>query len=46
MDAFPRVRDVPAGYWPVVVVDDVKGSAGYHLDRNGQPYALVEYSDS
>jgi hypothetical protein len=46
VDGFPRLRDVPAGYWPVVVVDDVKGSAGYHLDRNGQPYALVEYSDS
>lgn len=46
VDSFARLRDVPVGSWPVVVVDDVKGAAGYHLDANGQPYALVEYSDS
>ena len=46
VDAFARLRDVPVGYWAVVVVDDVQGAAGYHLDANGQPYALVEHSDS
>src|SRR5580765_5900619 len=46
VDAFPSLRAVPAGYWPVVIVDDVKGAAGYHQDSHGQPYALVEYSPS
>jgi hypothetical protein len=46
VDVFPSLRAVPAGYWPVVVVDDVQGAAGYHQDSHGQPYALVEYSDS
>jgi len=46
VDVFPTLRSVPAGYWPVVIVDDVKGAAGYHQDSHGQPYALVEYSAS
>ena len=46
VDAFPSLRSVPAGYWPIVIVDHVEGAAGFHLDRNGRPYALVEYSDS
>jgi hypothetical protein len=46
VDAFARLGDVPVGSWPVAVVDDVQGAAGFHLDSNGQPYALVEYSDS
>jgi len=46
VDVFTSLRTVPAGYWPVVVVDDVKGAAGYHQDSRGHPYALVEYSAS
>ncbi|HLM35222.1 MAG TPA: hypothetical protein VK278_05525 [Gaiellaceae bacterium] len=46
VDVFPTLRAVPAGYWPVVIVDDVKGAAGYHQDSHGHPYALVEYSRS
>jgi hypothetical protein len=46
VDVFPSLRSVPAGYWPVVIVDDVKDAAGYHQDSHGQPYALVEYSAS
>ena len=46
VDVFPTLRSVPAGYWPVIIVDRVRGAAGYHLDRRGQPYALVEYSRS
>jgi hypothetical protein len=45
VDAFPSLR-VSAGYWPVIIVDDVKGAAGYHQDVLGRPYALVEYSAS
>jgi hypothetical protein len=46
VDAFPDLRSVPVGYWPVIIVDDVKDAGGYHLDKNGHPYALVEYSAS
>jgi hypothetical protein len=46
VDAFPRLEDVPIGYWPMMIVPDVKGAAGIHLDRDGQPYALIEMSDS
>lgn len=48
VDAFPVLEDVPAGYWPIVVKDDigVQGAAGIHLDDAGQPFALVTMSDS
>jgi hypothetical protein len=46
VDAFPSLRNVPVGYWPVIVVDQVQGAAGYHTDNHGRPYALVEYSAS
>jgi hypothetical protein len=46
LDAFPRLEDVPLGYWPMIIVPDVQGAAGIHLDENGQPYALIEMSDS
>ncbi len=47
IDAFARLEDVPVGYWPIVIKDSIpyKGAAGIHLDRNGQPYALVRASD-
>jgi hypothetical protein len=42
VDAFARLEDVPAGYWPVIVSDDTGfDSAGVHCDRHGQPLALV-----
>ena len=46
VDVFPTLRTVPAGYWPVIIVDDVKDAGGYHQDSGGRPYALVEYSTS
>jgi hypothetical protein len=48
LDAFDRLEDVPIGYWPIIVRDDIgqPGAAGVHLDQNGQPFALVQYSDS
>lgn len=48
VDAFPSLDDMPADYWPVIVKDqiDVAGAAGVHEDENGQPFALVEMSDS
>lgn len=47
VDAFHRLEDVPIGYWRIVIMDDINepGAAGIHLDRNGQPFALVTASD-
>ncbi|MGZ4734595.1 MAG: hypothetical protein ACXV8R_03240 [Acidimicrobiia bacterium] len=46
VDAFDKLEDVPLGYWPLIVVADVKNAAGVHLDNNGQPFALVEFGPS
>jgi hypothetical protein len=46
VDALPTLEDVPIGYWPMIIVPDVQGAAGIHLDQDGQPYALIEMSDS
>jgi hypothetical protein len=48
VDAFPRLEDVPIGYWPMIVRDDidVPGAAGIHIDKEGQPLALITMSDS
>jgi len=48
VDAFPRAKDVPLGYWTMFVKNDIEheGAEGIHLDKHGQPYALITYSDS
>src|SRR5262245_54756718 len=46
VDAFASLDDVPLGYWPLIVVQDVRNAAGYHTDQNGQPFALIEYGRS
>ncbi len=47
VDAFPTLEDVPVGYWPIVVTFRQLGrDAGVRIDRNGQPYALVEVAAS
>lgn len=48
VDAFATLEDVPIGYWPIVVETDIgfPGAAGIHLDKDGQPFSLVSYSDS
>jgi hypothetical protein len=48
VDAFPRLEDVPVGYWPLIVKADINqpGAAGVHMDKDGQPFALVTMSDS
>jgi hypothetical protein len=45
VDAFARLADVPLGYWPVVIREDIIDkweAAGIHLDESGQPFALVQ----
>jgi hypothetical protein len=46
-DAFNRLEDVPIGYWPVIIRDDIDtpGAAGVHEDKDGQPFALVTAGD-
>ena len=46
VDPFPTLDDVPLGYWPIIVVEDVQNAAGIHLDKDGQPFALVEAGSS
>ena len=44
IDSFAILDDVPTGYWPIIIMDDIgfAGAAGIHLDSNNQPYALVQ----
>src|ERR1700742_2836759 len=44
VNAFHTLEDVPVGYWPVIIRDDINtpGAAGVHEDQNGQPFALVQ----
>lgn len=48
LSAYATLRDVPIGYWPILIVDDIHdpNTAGFHIDSRGQPYALVEYGPS
>jgi hypothetical protein len=43
VDPFEKLEDVPIGYWPMIVMDDigVAGAAGIHQDKDGQPFALI-----
>src|SRR5262249_21691191 len=46
VDAFHKLEDVPLGYWPVIIGTDQGFDAlGIHLDRDGQPFALVNFTD-
>jgi hypothetical protein len=49
VDAFAKLEDVPLGYWRIVLVQsipDAPGAAGIHLDKDGQPFALVDVGPS
>jgi hypothetical protein len=48
VSAFASLDDVPVGYWPVIVETDIEtpGAAGIHEDKGGQPFALIEYSNT
>jgi hypothetical protein len=47
VDAFASLEDVPLGYWHVLIDDTIPYNArGIDLnDDNGQPFALIAYSD-
>jgi hypothetical protein len=44
VDGFQNLESVPVDYWPVIIKDDINqpGAAGYHTDKNGQPFSLVQ----
>ena len=46
VDAFDALDDVPIGYWPLVVMDNINtpGASGIDEDKNGQPFALISAS--
>jgi hypothetical protein len=47
VDTFAALDDVPIDYWPILIRDDIHepGAQGIHTDKDGQPFALVQYSD-
>jgi hypothetical protein len=47
VDAFARLEDVPADYWPMIIQDDIgyAHAAGIHRDDQGQPFALITAHD-
>ena len=48
VDPFISLEDVPVGYWPMIVEThlDYPGAAGIHLDKDGQPFSLIEFSNA
>jgi hypothetical protein len=47
VDSFPTLEDVPVGYWPIIIMDNIKyDAAGIHLDQNNEPFSLVTASRS
>jgi hypothetical protein len=45
VDAFAKLEDVPDGYWPMIIKDDIGvEAAGVHKDKDGQPFALIASS--
>jgi len=48
VDAFAKLEDVPVGSWVIMIRDDIgfPGAAGIHLDEEGQPFALVQFSNT
>jgi hypothetical protein len=47
VDAFEKLEDVPIGYWPMIIRDDIGfDAAGIHLDNDRQPFALISASTS
>ncbi len=45
VDAFEKLEDVPLGYWPMIVKDNIGVAAlGIHKDDDRQPFALISSS--
>jgi hypothetical protein len=47
VDPFDKLEDVPDGYWPMIIKDDIgQNAAGVHMDKDGQPFALISAADT
>ena len=47
VDAFEKLEDVPDGYWPMIIRDNIGSkSAGIHIDTDGAPFALIAAAES
>jgi len=48
VDPVFSIEDIPVGYWPIVHRDNINapGALGFHIDRFGQPLALMALTDS
>jgi len=48
INAFDILDDVPTGYWPIIIRDDIDfpGAAGIHLDANKEPFGLVQFANT
>lgn len=47
VDAFPHIKNIPIGYWPIIIKDKIDDAeaAGYHTDKHGQPFSLVAFAE-
>jgi len=42
IDPFASLEEVPPGYWPLIIKDDIgQDASGVHCDDTGQPMALI-----
>jgi hypothetical protein len=48
VSAFDMLEDLPSGYWPMIIRDDIgfSGAAGIHLDQNKKPFGLVQVNNT
>ncbi len=48
VDGFENLESVPVDYWPVIIKDNIDqaGVGGYHTDKSGQPFSLVQADGS
>jgi hypothetical protein len=48
INGFATLEDVPLGYRPILVLDDLEapGASGLRLDEDGRPFGLVHLSDT
>ncbi|PHR00093.1 MAG: hypothetical protein COB29_16245, partial [Sulfitobacter sp.] len=47
VSAFNSLEDLPAGFWPMVIRDDIGiNGSGIHLDHNKKPFGLVKATNS
>jgi hypothetical protein len=47
VSAFDQLGDLPSGFWPMIIKDDIGFNAGgIHLDKNKKPFGLVSATNN